>query len=73
MAVNTMKTKSPSRRIRQLENCLRDVNRWISDRSNDLRACGRIDGDNPDLRHLRQLQTRVHRTINPRTNHEKET
>lgn len=56
------------RRVAQLEDCLRDVQRWISDRDIEFNSHGADNDDNEDYKELMRLSNRIARTLKPRFN-----
>jgi hypothetical protein len=57
------KLTKANRRIKRLEKCLHDVQRWISDEMIDLNGRGADNKDNSQYVSLCRLRIRVNRTI----------
>jgi hypothetical protein len=55
-----------NRRVKQLENCLRDVQRWISEQDIEFNSRGADNDDNENYRALCALNNRIRRTLKPR-------
>ncbi len=51
------------RRVRQLEQCLRDVVALLFARAVDLNAAGRDDEDNPEYRSIQRIHARIRRIL----------
>lgn len=51
------------RRIKQLEQCLSDVQDWMFERFVELNGRGADRDDNPDYQELKRLKNRINRTV----------
>jgi hypothetical protein len=58
-----MKPANQTRRIRQLENCLKWVKLWCFCRGCDLNAAGADNDQNPEWLELCRLRSRIARTL----------
>jgi len=61
--VKTLTPVQLRRRVKQLERCLTDVDRWLGDRYNDHRSCGTDKPWHEEFVLLGQIMRRVSRTL----------